>query len=103
MFRTVKPTKKGSFVPISMTSYRIPKLQDKPIDFFPNQPSGSKVPKESSKKLQGREDNILTQLQQDRSRRISEINRLEILNASSLKVEQDLKKRVEIASSKVGF
>ena len=103
MFRTVKPSKKGSFVPISMTSYRIPKLQDKPIDFFPNKPSGSQVTKESSKKLQSREDNILTQLQQDRSRRTSEINRLEILNASSLKVEQDIKKRAEIASSKVGF
>ena len=79
MFRTVKPSKKGSFVPLSMTSYRIPKLQDKPIDFFPNKPSGSQVTKQSGNKLQNREDNVLIQLQQDRERRTSEINRLKIL------------------------
>ena len=56
MFRTVTPSKKGSFVPLSMTSYKIPKLQDKPIDFFPNKPSGSQVTKQSGKKLQNRQD-----------------------------------------------
>ena len=86
-----------------MTSYKIPKLQDKPINFFPNKPSSSEVIKQSGKKLQNREDNVLIQLQQDRERRTAEIRRLEILNDSSLKVEKDIKERAQIAALKVCF
>ena len=86
-----------------MTSYKIPKLKDKPINFFSNKPSSSQVIKQSDKKLQNRENNVLSQLQQDRVRRQAEIRRLEILNDSSLQVEKDIKKRAEIEAFKVLF
>ena len=103
MFRTISPSKKGSFVPLSMTPFKIPRLTDKPIIVFQKQPSRSQVIKQSSKKLQNREDSVLSQLQQDRDRRQAEIRRLEVLNDSSLKVEKDIKERAEIAAFKVIF
>ena len=54
-------------------------------------------------KLKNREDSVLSQLQQDREKRQSEIRRLEILNDSSLKVERDIKERAKIESQKVCF
>ena len=35
MFRTVSPSKNGSFILLSMAPYKIPKLTEKPINFFP--------------------------------------------------------------------
>ena len=103
MFRTVSPSKNGNFISPSMVPYKIPKLKDKAINFFPNTPSCSQVQKKLVSKLKNREDSVLSQLQQDREKRQSEIRRLEILNDSSLKVERDIKERAKIESQKVCF
>ena len=88
MFKTITPSKKGSFVPLDMMPFKIPKLTEKPINFFKNQPSSSNVLGHSRQKLKNREDAVVAQLQEDRSRRQAEIHRLELLNDSSLKVEK---------------
>ena len=103
MFKTVSPSKNGSFISPSMEPYKIPKLTDKAINFFPNNPSCSKVKMKSLSKLKHREDSVLSQLQKDREKRRAEIRRLEILNDSSLKVEKDIRERAKIESQKVCF
>ena len=103
MFRTVSPSKNGNFIPLSMAPYKIPKITDKAVNFFPNNPSCSQVKKQSVSKLKSREESVLSQLQQDREKRKAEIRRLEILNDSSLKAEKDIRERAKIESQKVCF
>ena len=103
MFKTSSPSKNGNFIPLSMDPYKIPKLKDSAINFFPNTKSCSTVKRQSASKLKSREESVLAQLNQDREKRISEIRRLEILNESSLQVEKDIRERSKIESQKVRF
>ena len=103
MFKTSSPSKNGNFIPLSMDPYKIPKLKDSEINFFPNTKSCSIVKKQSSSKLKSRDESVLAQLRQDRDRRISEIRRLEIQNESSVQVEKEIIKRAKLESEKVSF
>ena len=103
MFKTSSPSKNGNFIPLSMDPYKIPKLKDSAINFFPNTKSCITVKKQSSYKLKSREESVLAQLNQDREKRISEIRRLEILNESSLQVKKEITERSKIESEKVRF
>ena len=103
MFRTSSPSKYGNCIPLSMDPYKIPKLTDSAINFFPTTQSCSKDKKQSVSKLKSREESVLAQLNQDREKRLSEIRRLEILNESSLQIEKDIKERAKIESQKVSF
>ena len=103
MFKTSSPSKNGNFIPLSMDPYKIPKLKDSAINFFPNTKSCSTVKKQSTSQLKSREESVLAQLNQDREKRISEIRRLEILNESSLQVEKEIRERSKLESQKVRF
>ena len=103
MFKNVTVSKQGSFVPLGMEPYRIPKLKETTIDFFSEKSSGNKLNKLSEKKLDNGKNNLLSELKQDRVKRDFEIGRLQRLQESSLKVEEDIKKITDIENSKVIF